>query len=241
MFFFLTLFVQNVLGFSPIQAGLAFLPVTAGDHHLLPVRRPLPAQARPQAPDGRRRPARRRRPGLADPGLGDQRLRRRACSARCCVFGLGMGLKFVPLTLIAVSGVAPHEAGAASGLLNATQQVGGSLGLSILVTVFGTASRNEAATQVAAVPAHRPARRPGPVPADRPAPRPLGRPDPRPWHLHLVPARGRVRRPGPGGGAVRDPPPPQAGARGRGGARRPASGRRPLLDRPSMRRRAPRR
>jgi len=54
----------------------------------------------------------------------------------------------VPLTIIAVSGVAPHEVGAASSLLNVTQQVGGSLGLSILVTVFGTASRNEATTQV---------------------------------------------------------------------------------------------
>jgi hypothetical protein len=53
----------------------------------------------------------------------------------------------VPLTIVAVSGVPPHEAGAASSLLNVTQQVGGSLGLSILVTVFGTASRNEAASQ----------------------------------------------------------------------------------------------
>ena len=48
-----------------------------------------------------------------------------------------------------VSGVAPHESGAASSLLNVMQQVGGSLGLSILVTAFGTASRNEAAHQVA--------------------------------------------------------------------------------------------
>jgi hypothetical protein len=63
------------------------------------------------------------------------------------VFGLGMGLLFVPLTVVAVSGVAPHESGAASSLLNVMQQVGGALGLSILVTVFGTASRNEAATQ----------------------------------------------------------------------------------------------
>jgi hypothetical protein len=60
-----------------------------------------------------------------------------------------MGLLFVPLTIVAVSGVQPHEAGAASSLLNVMQQVGGTLGLSILVTAFGTASRNEAATQVA--------------------------------------------------------------------------------------------
>ncbi|MEU6933204.1 hypothetical protein AB0A05_29040 [Streptomyces sp. NPDC046374] len=43
------------------------------------------------------------------------------------------------LILTAVSGLAQHETGATSGLLNATQRVGGSLGLSILVTVFGTA------------------------------------------------------------------------------------------------------
>jgi hypothetical protein len=65
------------------------------------------------------------------------------------LFGLGMGLLFVPLTIVAVSGVEPHDAGAASSLLNVTQQVGGSLGLSILVTVFGSASRNEATSQVA--------------------------------------------------------------------------------------------
>ncbi len=64
------------------------------------------------------------------------------------VFGLGMGLLFVPLTIVAVSGVSREESGAASSLLNVMQQVGGSLGLSILVTVFGTASRNEATEQV---------------------------------------------------------------------------------------------
>ncbi|WP_374206576.1 hypothetical protein [Streptomyces sp. CYG21] len=64
------------------------------------------------------------------------------------VFGLGMGMQFVSLTLMAVSGVARRKRGAASGVLNATQQVGGSLGLSILVTMFGTASRHEATDQV---------------------------------------------------------------------------------------------
>jgi hypothetical protein len=64
------------------------------------------------------------------------------------VFALGMGCLFVPLTLTAVSGVRREESGAASSLLNAMQQVGGSLGLSILVTVFGTASRNEATALV---------------------------------------------------------------------------------------------
>jgi hypothetical protein len=65
------------------------------------------------------------------------------------VFSLGMGMEFVSLTLMALSDVPVPETGAASGLLNATQQVGGSLGLSILVTVFGTASGNEADRQIA--------------------------------------------------------------------------------------------
>ncbi|MEO8888399.1 MAG: MFS transporter, partial [Jatrophihabitantaceae bacterium] len=60
------------------------------------------------------------------------------------VFGLGNGLAFVPLTTTALDGVDPADAGAASGLVNVMQQVGGSLGLAILVTVFGTASKNAA-------------------------------------------------------------------------------------------------
>ena len=56
------------------------------------------------------------------------------------MFGLGNGLAFVPLTTAALDGVAPADAGAASGLVNVMQQVGGALGLAVLVTVFGAAS-----------------------------------------------------------------------------------------------------
>ncbi|MEU1348296.1 MFS transporter [Streptomyces sp. NPDC005795] len=147
MFFFLTLFVQNILGFSPLKAGLAFLPVSviiaigAGiASQLLPKWGPKPFMVTGAV--------------LAAVGLGW--LTRTDVDSTylgsllgpILVFGLGMGLQFVSLTLMAVSGVAPKDAGAASGILNTTQQVGGSLGLSILVTVFGTASRNEATDQV---------------------------------------------------------------------------------------------
>ena len=54
------------------------------------------------------------------------------------VFGLGMGFSFVPLTLNAVSSVQNHEQGLASSLLNTSQQIGGSLGLAVLVTVSAT-------------------------------------------------------------------------------------------------------
>lgn len=70
------------------------------------------------------------------------------------VFAAGMGCLFVPLTLTAVSGVEERESGAASGLLNVMQQVGGSLGLSILVTVFGTSSKNAITHQIHQVMAH---------------------------------------------------------------------------------------
>ncbi|SCD52711.1 drug resistance transporter, EmrB/QacA subfamily [Streptomyces sp. di188] len=147
MFFYIVLFVQNVLGYTPIEAGLAFLPVTfviaagAGiSQRLLPVFGPKPFMITGST--------------LAALGLAWQTLIDSDSSyvggilGPMLVFGFGMGLNFVTLTLTAVSGVAQHEAGAASGLLNAMQQVGGSVGLALLTTVFGTASRNEADKQV---------------------------------------------------------------------------------------------
>ncbi|MFB6779596.1 MFS transporter [Streptomyces sp. NPDC056352] len=147
MFFFIVLFVQNVLGYSPVESGLAFLPVTVAiaigaglSQRLLPVLGPKPFMIAGST--------------LTGIGLFWQTLISPDSSYMSGVlgpmvlFGFGMGLNFVTLTLTAVSGVAQHEAGAASGLLNASQQVGGSLGLSILVTVFGTASRNEAEKQI---------------------------------------------------------------------------------------------
>ncbi|NBM14147.1 DHA2 family efflux MFS transporter permease subunit [Streptomyces sp. GC420] len=147
MFFFIVLFVQDVLGYSPIMSGLAFLPVTAAimlgaglSQRLLPVLGPKPFLIIGTA--------------LTGTGLAWQTMVTPHSSyaggvlGPMLLFGFGMGLNFVTLTLTALSGVAQHEAGAASGLLNATQQVGGSLGLSILVTAFGSASREEGQKQV---------------------------------------------------------------------------------------------
>ncbi|MFD3696485.1 MFS transporter [Streptomyces sp. NPDC058646] len=149
MFFFLTLFVQNVLGFSPLRAGLAFLPVSV----MIALAAGVAAQLLPKFGP---------KPFMVTGAL--------CCAAGLAwltqtdihstylgsilgpmlVFATGMGLQFVSLTLMALSDVPDRESGAASGLLNSMQQVGGSLGLSILVTVFGTASRNEAGDQVPA-------------------------------------------------------------------------------------------
>ncbi|MEV0094443.1 MFS transporter [Streptomyces sp. NPDC050738] len=147
MFYFIVLFVQNVLGYSAIKSGVAFLPVTALvmtgaglATKLLPVLGPKPFLIA----------------GTSFSGLGMLWLTQvdqgssylGGLLGPMLCFGFGMGMIFVTATLTAVSGVAQHESGAASSLLNAMQMVGGSLGLSILVTVFGTASRNEATRQM---------------------------------------------------------------------------------------------
>lgn len=58
------------------------------------------------------------------------------------LFGLGGGLVFTPLTVTILAGVRREDAGAASGMLQTAQQVGGALGMAVLVSVFGTASRH---------------------------------------------------------------------------------------------------
>ena len=57
------------------------------------------------------------------------------CCPACCRMSFGMGLTFVPVTLIATTNVAAEDAGLASGLFNTSQQVGGALGLAVLSTL----------------------------------------------------------------------------------------------------------
>ncbi|MGW1138841.1 MFS transporter [Streptomyces zhihengii] len=147
MFFFLTLFVQNVLGFSPIQAGVAFLPVSA----VIAIGAGLASQLLPRYGP---KPFMVTGALLAAAGLGWLTMTdvdstyAGSILGPMLVFSLGMGMLFVSLTLMALSRVPVHESGAASGLLNATQQVGGSLGLSILVTVSGAATTRELNQQI---------------------------------------------------------------------------------------------
>lgn len=148
IFFFLTLFVQQVLGYSPLRAGIAFLPVSVAIIVMAQLASRNLARVGP-------RPLMTLGALLAASGLA--LLSRIAETSSylggilgpIVLFASGMGLMFVPLTTIAVSGVERRDSGAASGMLNVMQQVGGSLGLSILVTVFGTASRHEQVSQTA--------------------------------------------------------------------------------------------
>ncbi|MEU3598585.1 MFS transporter [Streptomyces sp. NPDC006798] len=177
MFFFLTLYVQDVLGLSPLRAGLAFLPVSAViavgatvTSRLLPRYGPKPFIVCGAL--------------LAAGGLSwltqieVDSTYAGSVLGPMLVFSAGMGMQFVSLTLTAVSGVPQRETGAATGLLNTMQQVGGSLGLSILVTVFGTASGNEAARLVPRFLA-------GATPAERIAFRRTGR-LPEPWASEVL-------------------------------------------------------
>jgi EmrB/QacA subfamily drug resistance transporter len=149
MFFFLTQFVQEVLGFSALQAGFAFLPTTVAIFASAQVATRLLPRFGPRSL---------LLAGIAVTAVGMLWLAQVSTATAyvpgllgpLVLFGLGMGLPFVTVTVLALSEVAPQDSGAASSLVNVTQQVGGSLGLAILVTVFGTAVRNAAAHPLAA-------------------------------------------------------------------------------------------
>jgi len=134
MFYFASLYVQQILGYSPLKAGLAFLPVTAG----IMIGAGLAQQLIKRF--GVRNVA---AAGTALAALGLLVLTQlpvHGSYAGNLLTGLlplsiGMGLVFVPITLMATSGVSGDDAGLASGLFNTAQQVGGSLGLAILSTL----------------------------------------------------------------------------------------------------------
>lgn len=133
MFYFLTQYLQNVLGWSPIRTGVGFLPMTAG----IIVAAGL--ASRYVGKIGIRVPL---LVGPAAATIGMLWITRITVTSSyldilgpLVVIALGMGFSFVPLTLTAVSGVESNEAGLASALLNTMQQVGGALGLAVLATV----------------------------------------------------------------------------------------------------------
>jgi hypothetical protein len=149
MFFFLTLFVQNVWGYSALKTGLAYLPMigtvmlASGIASQLINRigaRPLRIAGTAIATGGlfwlsRITESSHYASGLLGPMM---------------VTALGMGLTFVPLSLVALTRVSDNDAGVASSLLNTGQQVGGSIGLAILGTVAWSAVSTSLHSQAAA-------------------------------------------------------------------------------------------
>lgn len=145
MFYFLTQYIQEVLGFSALSAGFAFLPVSATIITVAQIVSRLVTRvpARLLIANGS---------AFAGAGLLWMSTLTPESSYATHVLpclllvAVGMGFVFVPITLAAVAGVAREDAGIASAMLNVVQQVGGTIGLSALVTIFGTASRNFAAS-----------------------------------------------------------------------------------------------
>jgi EmrB/QacA subfamily drug resistance transporter len=134
MFFFASLYVQEILGYSPLKAGLAFLPVTGGIVIGAGIAQQLIKRI------GVRNVA---LVGITLAALGMVVLTQLPIHGSyvsdlltgLLPMSIGMGLTFVPITLLGTSGVSDDDAGLASGLFNTAQQVGGSLGLAILSTL----------------------------------------------------------------------------------------------------------
>jgi len=143
MFFFMTQYFQGVLGYSPLLSGLAFLPVTAvmfGVVRVMP--RLVPRFGTQRLLAG----------GVLVALVGMAWLSQLGPTTPffpqivlpMALLGIGIGSALVPLTTAGIAGVDAGDAGAASGLVNVAQQLGGSLGLGILITVFAAASRHRA-------------------------------------------------------------------------------------------------
>jgi predicted MFS family arabinose efflux permease len=138
MFFFLTQYLQDVRGESPLQAGLSFLPMTLVLFALVRIVPRVAARIGdlPLLVGGLLLAA----TGMAwlsqitettgfVLGIG----------APLILMGVGMGAAFTPLTTAGIHGVSSEEAGAASGLVNVAHQLGGAIGIAVLVNVFAAA------------------------------------------------------------------------------------------------------
>jgi MFS family permease len=148
LFFFLTLFIQSVLGYSAIRSGIAYLPFAVGvvSASALASLLVLRIGPRPLILAGTA--------AVAGGMFWFSRLTEHASYAAQLlgpqlVTSFGLGLVFVPLALVALHNVAEQDSGVASSLLNAAQQIGGAIGLTLLGTVAWTTVADSIRTQVA--------------------------------------------------------------------------------------------
>jgi EmrB/QacA subfamily drug resistance transporter len=143
MFLFLGLYLQVILGYSPLKSGVAFLPFTAGiivfagiASQLLPKIGPKPLII----------------PGLLLASIGMVLLARITPTTAYAshvlpsllIISSGMALVFIPLSSTSLHNVGVHDAGVASALVNTSQQIGGSLGTALLNTIAATAGASYA-------------------------------------------------------------------------------------------------
>jgi EmrB/QacA subfamily drug resistance transporter len=149
MFFFLTIFVQSVWHYSALKTGIAYLPMMATVMLMAGVSAQLVPRigARPLLLAGS---------AIATGGLfwlsgiSEHSTYTGGLLGPMLVTAAGMGMLFMPLTLVALSRVDDKDAGLASSLLNTGQQVGGSIGLALLGTVAWTVVANTARSSAAA-------------------------------------------------------------------------------------------
>jgi EmrB/QacA subfamily drug resistance transporter len=144
-FFFMTLYVQTVLGYSPVKAGLAFLPITfiIGTVSAIVSRQVTHIGYKPFLAIG---------PLFL--ALGFFLLTHIRIGGNywhdvfpgVAVNAMGMGFSFISMTLAATSGVPKHFSGLVSGILNTSQQVGGAIGLAILSAVAVSTTKHGLAT-----------------------------------------------------------------------------------------------
>ena len=134
MFYFASIYVQEVLGYSPLKAGLAFLPITGGIAIGAGLAQNLVRRYGPRAVGV---------VGLSIATVGMALLTQTTVHGSYAgqllpgllPLALGLGLTFVPITLMATANVDGDDAGMASGLYTTAQQVGGALGLAVLSTL----------------------------------------------------------------------------------------------------------
>jgi EmrB/QacA subfamily drug resistance transporter len=141
MFFFISLYMQQVLGFSALKTGLSYLPLAVGIILAAGAASALTTRIgfKPVLTAGLL---------FVAAGLGWFSQVSPHGSFASDVLGpsvlaaIGLGLSFVSVTIAAVTGTRPHEAGLASGLVNTAQQVGGALGLAILATIANSRTKD---------------------------------------------------------------------------------------------------
>ncbi|MDF9868617.1 EmrB/QacA subfamily drug resistance transporter [Streptomyces pratensis] len=141
-FYFLTLYMQLVLGYGAVSTGFAYLPFSVGMGVAAAVSSKLVARVAPRLIAG---------PGLVVAAAGmfwfatlkpDSSYAGHLMPAMFLT-ALGLGMCFVPMTLGAVSGVQDQETGIAAALLNTAQQVGAALGLAVLATISTSAANGK--------------------------------------------------------------------------------------------------
>jgi EmrB/QacA subfamily drug resistance transporter len=139
MFLFLGLYLQVILGYTPLRSGFAFLPFTAGIIVFAGIASQLLPKFGPRALMV---------PGLIAASSGMLMLSRITPETSYAthvlpallIMSSGMALVFIPLTSTALHAVSSHDTGVASAMLNTSQQIGGSLGTALLNTVAATAT-----------------------------------------------------------------------------------------------------